>query len=429
MVADRLARALAQRELHYGWVLVGLAFAYGLCSTATLSIPGVLLLPMSADLGWSVGELSAPMGLRFALFGLVAPFAGALLVRYGPRAVVAAAAMLLVAGLLLALATTSKWQLWLSLGVLCGIAPGMTGIVLPATVATRWFTARRGLVLGILGGGTAAGQLVFLPLAAWMAETWGWRVALAPSVLSVAVLAALFWLLARDRPQELGLLPYGEASPAAPPASVPAGDPFALSLGALRDASGTGIFWVLAFTFAICGLSSTGLVLPHFAPLCADFGVASLTAASLLAVIGVCNLAGTIGSGWLSDRYDPRWLLAGYYAFRGLSLVWLPFSDFSLWGLSIFAVLFGLDFIATVPPSVKLTVQAFGRERGPVVFGWIYAAHQLAAGLMAFAAGASRDELGSYLAAFLTAGVLCLMAAASLMLVRRAGPAPATASA
>jgi sugar phosphate permease len=427
MLATRLAEALGRRGIHYGWVLVVLTFLHALVSTATMSIPGVLLVPMSEDLGWSLAEISGPLGLRFALFGLVAPFAGALVVRYGPRMIVAVATVLLVIGLAMAMGTTTRWELWLSLGVLCGVAPGLTGLVLPATIASRWFTARRGLVIGLLGGGTAAGQLIFLPLVAWLADLWGWRMALLPSIVAVGLLAFLFWLLARDRPQDLGLAPYGETGPAAAPVAPVTGNPFALSLGALREGAGMPVFWLLAFTFAICGLSSSGIVQAHFVPLCGDYGIAALTAAGLLAVIGVFNLVGTIASGWLSDRYDPRWLLVIYYGFRGVSLVWLPFSDFSLVELSLFSILFGLDFIATVPPTVKLAVQAFGRERGPVAFGWIFAAHQLGAGAMAYAAGASRDALGTYLPAFFTAGAFCFVAALCFVALR--GPRPAARAA
>jgi predicted MFS family arabinose efflux permease len=352
-----------------------------------------------------------------ALFGLVAPFAGGLMLRYGPRAVLVGSAGLLISGLFLAVAMTAKWQLWLSLGIILGVAPGLTALVLATTVATRWFTTRRGLALGIISAGSATGQLVFLPPAAWLAEHYGWRAALLPSVLTVGGLAVAFVLLSRDRPADLGLAPLGEDKIlAAPP--HPSGNAFALSLAAFRDASGSVVFWVLSFTFFICGVSSFGLM-PHFVTLCGDFGITAFTSASLLALIGICDLFGTIGSGWLSDRYDNRWLLGWYYGLRGLSLIWLPYSGFSMVGLSGFAVFYGLDFIATLPPSVRLTAAAFGREQSPVVFGWIFAFHQFGAGVMAFVAGESRDVLASYLPAFFAAGVLCLLASLSLLLLRR----------
>ena len=421
MLSQPLARALAARGIHYGWFMVVLTMGYLVCSSATLSIPGVLLTPMARDLGWSISDLSGPLGLRVALFGLVAPFAGGLMLLYGPRAVLTVSAALLIAGLLIAMMMTEQWQLWLGLGIILGIASGMTALILAVTVATRWFVARRGLVLGLLSAGTATGQLIFLPPAAWLAEHYGWRAALVPSIIMISLLTVTFLLFARDRPSDLGLAPFGEVKlqPAPPP---PAGNVFAVSFIALATASRTTLFWVLAFTFAICGVSSLGLT-PHFVTLCGDFGISPITSTSLLVVIGVCDLIGTIGSGWLSDRYDNRWLLAWYYGLRGLSLMWLPYSGFTLLGLSAFAIFYGLDFIATVPPSVRLAARAFGPEQAPLVFGWIFASHQLGAGIMAVAAGISRDVLASYLPAFFIAGLFCLLATLSLLLLRgHSGP-------
>lgn len=416
MLAKAAARALAARNIHYGWLMVTLTFVYGVCSAGAMSIPGVLLTPMSHDLGWSIGDLSGPLGLRVTLFGLAAPFAGGLILLYGMRRVLAASAILLVAGLIVSITMTTRWQLWLGLGIAMGVAPGLAALVLSATVSTRWFTARRGLVLGILGAGNATGQMIFLMPTAWIAEHYGWRMALVPPTIVIAVLGVLFVLFSVERPADIGLAPFGEDKivPAPP---RPTGNAFGLSLNALGLGMRSLIFWVLAFTFGICGVSSLGLM-PHFVTLCGDYGISPITSTGLLAAIGVCDMFGTIGSGWLSDRFDNRWLLAGYYGFRGIALIWLPYSGFTLVGLSFFAVLYGLDFIATVPPSVKLTALTFGREHAPLVFGWIFAAHQLGAGLMAFAAGVSRDALHSYLPAYFTAGVLCLAATASLWLLR-----------
>lgn len=426
MLANAAARVLAAKGIHYGWVMVGLTFVYVLCSSAVMSIPGVLLVPMSKEFGWTIGELSGPLGLRMALFGMVAPFAGALIMRYGPRAILTTSAGLLIVGMMLAMVMTNRWQLWLSLGVILGIAPGMTALVLATTIATRWFTAQRGLVLGVLSAGAATGQLAFLPLAAWLTDHYGWRMALAPSVVLVAIVALAFFLFSRDRPSDVGLPPYGETAVLAIP-PMPSGNAVALSFAALRMASTTLVFWVLSFTFFVCGVSSFGLM-PHFVTLCGDFGIVPIVATSLLALIGICDLLGTIGSGWLSDRFDNRWLLAIYYGFRGLSLIWLPFSGFSMMGLSVFAIFYGLDFIATIPPTVRLTARAFGREQAPLVFGWIFAAHQLGAGIMALAVGESRDVFASYLPAFFAAGVICVTAALSLWLLRgRGATAPVAA--
>ncbi len=407
-----LAGLLAARGIHYAWAMAALTFTYTMFSASAMGVPSVLIVPMSRDLGWSIGELSAPQGLRLALFGLAAPLAGGLMLRYGPRRMVAFSGVLLMAGLALAVVTTEKWQLWLGMGVLLGLAPGLTAMQLNAVVSARWFVQRRGLVIGLLGGALATGTLVFMPLAAWVSERWGWRVAMGlPSIGAALSWLAFLWL-ARDRPQELNLPALGETA-VAPVPPVPRENFVLLSMQALSLGARRWVFWVLCFTFAICGLSSFGLTQAHLVPYCSDLGVPLGTSAWLLAVIGVGDLIGTIGSGWLSDRYDNRWLLAVYYGLRGIALVWLVLADPTMLGLTIFAVIYGLDFIATVPPSVRLTVQTFGREMGPAVFAWIFASHHIAAGVMAFGTGVSRDMLGSYEPAFLLAGLLCLVAAVS----------------
>jgi predicted MFS family arabinose efflux permease len=418
MTAETLAPRLAARGIHYAWVMLALGFFYALFASSALGVPGVLVLPMSQELGMTVGELSAPQGLRLALFGLVAPFAGGLMLRFGPRRMISAAASLLIAGLVLTAVATEAWQVWLGIGVILGVAPGLTALQLNAVVSARWFNARRGLVVGLLGGAVATGVLVFMPLAAWIAETWGWRAALLPSGIGVTVMAVLCHLFLRDRPQELGLPAYGDTV-MAPVPPRPSGNFVAISFAMLGLGVRRPIFWLLAGTFAICGATSLGITQVHLVPFCGDVGIPMVTAAWLLAVIGVADLVGTIGSGWLSDRYDNRWLLSIYYGFRGLSLIWLVYSDTTLVGLTIFAVVYGLDFIATLPPTVKLTVATFGTEAGPAVLAWIFAAHQLGAGLFAALAGTSRDSLGTYLPAFFVAGLLCLVAAAAFVVARR----------
>jgi predicted MFS family arabinose efflux permease len=424
MLADRLASYAAARNVHYGWVVAALAFFYILFASSAVGVPSVLIRPISDELGLTISELSASQGVRFALFGLVAPFAGGLMMRYGPRRMVALSGALTLLGLLLTVTMTTPFQMWLGFGVLLGLAAGLTALQLSAVISSRWFTARRGLVVGLLNGAIATGTLLFMPLGAWISEHWGWRVALVPSSIGLLMMLVLFLLLTKDRPQELGLAPLGETiMPPVPPR--PTDNFVLLSLKALRLGSERVVFWVLAGTFFICGVSSYGLTSTHFVPFCGDLGFPIVTAASMLAVIGICDLIGTIGSGMLSDRFDNRWLLAIYYAFRGVSLIWLVYSDVSLVAMMGFAVVYGLDFIATVPPTVRLTVGAFGREVGPAVFGWMFAAHQLGVAFMAFGAGVERDALGSYVPAFLLAGVLCLAAAAAFGLVRRPLQAPA----
>ena len=280
----------------------------------------------------------------------------------------------------------------------------MTAIVLSAIVATRWFAVRRGLVIGILTASSATGQLVFLPLAAALAEAWGWRAALLPPVVGLGLAAILAALFLRDQPSDLGLLAYGETGVAAALPPALSGTAITRAVAVLGEAVVSPIFWVLFATFFICGLSTNGLIQTHFIPLCADFGLASVAAASVLAAMGIFDILGTIGSGWLSDRCDPRKLLFWYYGLRGLSLLYLPSSSFTLYGLSFFAVFYGLDWIATVPPTVKIAATAFGRERAGIVFGWVFAAHQLGAATAAFGAGLSRAALNTYLPAFYLAG-------------------------
>jgi sugar phosphate permease len=424
MLAGALARRLSRLGIHYGWVMVALSFVTTVCSTAAIGLPGVLLVPITEEFGWNRADVSGPIALMFVLIACVAPFSGALLLRYGLASVVAASASLVAVGLFAATMVTEKWHLFLAIGVCLGLASGMIGLGLASTVASRWFVARRGLVVGILTAAFAAGQLTFLPMAAWLSTEYGWRVAVLPPLIGGAVCALLYLLLGRNWPAEVGLPPYGEERIHAPPPASAAGA-FALSMAALKDASAVPAFWILAATFFICGLSSTGIVQQHFVPFCSDNNIGAVTAASYLALMGLFNFAGTILSGWLSDRVDNRVLLAVYYGLRGLSLIWLPYSDLSVLGLTIWAVFFGLDFVATVPPTVRLTARHFGAVKGPVVFGWIFAAHQFGSAAAAFGSGVIRDSVLSYLPAFVAAGVACFVAVALIAMIRESRPVAA----
>lgn len=420
-----LAARLARRGVHYGWVVAGVTFLTMLVTAGAVGAPGVLILPLQREFGWDTATISAALAIRLVLFGLMGPFAAALMNRYGPRRIVICALLLIAGGLLASLGMTQVWQLVLLWGVVVGIGTGLTALVLGATVATRWFSARRGLVVGLLTASSATGQLVVLPLLAEMTERLGWRAALllVCGLLLAAGLAVV--ALMRDRPEDLGLLPYGEV--AAPGSAGPAPSAGG-AVAALREAAGTRVFWVLFATFFICGASTNGLIQTHFIPLCADYGIGPVQGAGVLAAMGAFDFIGTVASGWLSDRYDNRWLLFWYYGLRGLSLMCLPFTDFSVVGLSLFAMFYGLDWIATVPPTVRLTAARFGREKANLVFGWVFAGHQLGAASAAYGAGLSRDVLASYLPAFFTAGALCLLAGAAIMTLERArttGGAPA----
>jgi sugar phosphate permease len=419
-LSDAVARGLARRGVHYGWAVAGATFLTMLVTAGAVGAPGVLMLPLQKEFGWDTATIGSALAVRLVLFGLMGPFAAALMNRYGPRRIVLLALALIAGGLLASLGMTQVWQLVLLWGVVVGIGTGLTALVLGATVATRWFSRSRGLVVGLLTASSATGQLVVLPLLAALTEALGWRAALL--VICALLLAAALGVLAlmRDRPEDLGLAPYGETRPVAAPAAP--GPSAGGALAALREAARTRVFWVLFATFFICGASTNGLIQTHFIPLCADFGIGPVQSASVLAAMGVFDFVGTVASGWLSDRYDNRWLLFWYYGLRGLSLMFLPFSDFSFVGLSLFAVFYGLDWIATVPPTVRLTAARFGRERANLVFGWVFAGHQLGAATIAYGAGLSRTELASYLPAFFAAGALCL--AAALLVLTLGRPAP-----
>jgi sugar phosphate permease len=427
MISDRLSTALARHNIHYAWVMVAVTFVTTLISAGTVGAPAVFIVPLQQESGWTTAEISSALSIRFILFGLMAPFAAALLNRYGLRNMSLSALLIVVSALVISLGMTKVWQLMLLWGVVIGIGTGMTALVLGATIAARWFSARRGLVVGILTAAVATGQLVFLPLLAAMTERFGWRLALGVVCVMLVIAAFAVLLLMRDRPSDVGLRPFGdegtEPMPAPPPSTAPI---MAAALGTLRDCSKTSVFWVLFATFFICGASTNGLVQVHLIPMCLDFGIPQVQAAGLLAAMGVFDFFGTIVSGWLSDRYDNRWLLFWYYGLRGLSLLLLPFTDFSFYGLSLFAMFYGLDWIATVPPTVRLTTQRFGPERANLVFGWIFAGHQLGAGAAAFGAGLSRTVLDTYLPAFFAAGALCVVAALITLTIARP-PKKATA--
>lgn len=413
-----LATQLARRGVHYGWVVAAVTFLTMLVTAGAVGAPGVLIGPLKAEFGWDTADISTGFAVRLVLFGLMGPFAAAFMNRFGVRRVAAVALTLIGAGILGSFAMTKVWHLLLLWGVVVGLGTGLTAMVLGATVATRWFSKRRGLVLGLLTASTATGQLLFLPLLAALTEQFGWRYALSfvLAILLVAAVAVLAFM--RDQPTDVGLLPYGATQPT--PATVQPATfraMMASPLLALREASGSATFWVLFGTFFVCGASTNGLVQTHFVSLCGDFGIVPVMAAGMLAMIGVFDFVGTVGSGWLSDRYDSRWLLFWYYCLRGLSLLYLPFSSFSFYELTIFAVFYGLDWVATVPPTVKLVADRFG-DRANLVFGWVFAGHQLGAASAAYGAGFSRTFYETYLPAFFVAGLLCLIAALSIVLVR-----------
>lgn len=424
MLSTALAARLSDRGLHYGWAVAGTTFLTMLVVAGAVGAPGVFIVPLQKEFGWSATDISGALAIRFLLFGGMGAFAAAFMNRFGVRRMMLISLGIVIGGLLLSLGMSRLWQLVLLWGVVIGIGTGLTAMVLGATIATRWFAQRRGLVMGLLSASTATGQLAFLPLLASLTASHGWRAALLLVCGAILLAAVVVLLLMRDRPSDLGLPPYGDS--AIQPAPLqPAGlGALLLSpLKVLREAAGVPTFWILFFSFYICGASTNGLVQTHFIAMCGDYGLAAVGAASMLAMMGLFDFGGTLASGWLSDRFDNRWLLFWYYGLRGLSLLYLPFSDFSLYSLSIFAVFYGLDWVATVPPTVKLTAQRFGPEKANIVFGWIFAGHQLGAASAALGGGFSRTVWQTYMPAFIIAGLLCLVGAAMVLLINRGRPA------
>jgi sugar phosphate permease len=421
MFATPFSAWLQRRGIHYGWIIAAITFLTMLTMSAALGLPGAMLQPLGKEFGWSTEQISTALALRFALFGLMGPFAAVLMERYGLRAVICTGLALVGSGMALVTVASQLWQLFILWSLMLGLGTGMTALVLGAVVANRWFSARRGLVIGMLTASSATGQLAFLPLAAWMIEHWGWRSAIAPIFVGCVLIAMLALCFMRNRPADLGLLPFGEKpslQPAAPAAAAPAMT-FRTPFVVLREVLANRTFWILAGTFFICGLSTNGLVQTHFISLCGDYGLSAVPAASVLAMMGAFDFVGTILSGWLSDRYDNRKLLFWYYGLRGLSLFWLPHSEFTIYGLGLFAMFYGLDWIATVPPTVKLAGAAFGPQKVGLVFGWIFAAHQLGAAVAAYGAGFARTLLLTYTPALYAAGGACLVASLLVMAIRR----------
>jgi sugar phosphate permease len=409
-------------RLHYAWIVAGVTFAVLIVAAGVRATPSVIMVPLESEFGWSRATISAAVSVNILLYGLIGPFAAAIMERWGLRRTMLAALALVATGVSLTPLMRESWQLVALWGVVVGAGTGVTANVLGAVVVQRWFEQSRGLVMGVLTASTATGQLVFLPFLAELSVHWGWRYVSAATALATLVLLPLVAVLMRDRPQDVGLSRYGAAGPEPVPPST--GNPF----GAAFTALGVGLrhrdFWLLAGSFFVCGASTNGLIGTHLIPACMDHGIGEVTASGLLAAMGVFDFVGTTLSGWLSDRCDNRVLLAWYYGLRGLSLVFLPFAfDYPVWGLGAFAVFYGLDWIATVPPTVRLAANAFGRERAGIMFGWIAAAHQAGAATAAGVAGLIRADLGSYLAAFTLSGALCLGAALLVLFIGRRGPA------
>ncbi|MGW8766513.1 MFS transporter [Streptomyces sp. NPDC055815] len=404
-------------RVHRAWFVAAVTFVTIIGAAAFASLPGLLIEPLHEEFHWSRGTIGFAVSVNLALYGLTAPFAAALMDRFGIRKVVAVALTIISVGSLLTVWMTAAWQLVLYWGLFVGLGSGSMALAFAATVTNRWFVARRGLVTGILTAAGASGQLIFLPLLSWLVEHHGWRPAAVTVALAALAVVPFVWLLLRDHPADVRLAPYG-GEYVEKPAPVTGAARRAVTV--LFKAARTGPFWLLAGSFAICGASTNGLVKTHFVPAAHDHGMPVTAAAGLLAVIGVFDVVGTVASGWFTDRFSPRRLLAVYYALRGVSLLFLPMllAPSVHPPMLFFIVFYGLDWVATVPPTIALCREHYG-EDSAIVFGWVLASHQVGAAAVAFAGGVARDVFGTYDVVWYASGALCAAAALMALVISR----------
>jgi sugar phosphate permease len=417
-------------RLHYAWIVFGVTFLALLASAGVRSTPGILIVPLEQEFGWDRATVSLAVSINLTLFGLCGPFAAAIMDRIGIRRVMVGALGLVALAIGLSTVMREPWQLYLLWGVVVGMSTGSMATGLGAMIANRWFVKRRGLVMGLLTASGATGQLLFLPFMASLVVAHGWRAAVMLVAAVALLVAPVVLIFMRAQPRDVGLRPFGEDSDAASPDPPRGnGNPFGTAVGTLTTSLRSRDFRFLAASFFICGASTNGLIGTHLIPASMEHGIPEVTAASMLALIGIFDLVGTTVSGLLSDRYDSRWLLFWYYGLRGLSLLFLPYAfGTGFFGLALFIVFYGLDWVATVPPTVRLTADIFGKQRVGVVFGWISASHQLGAGTIAFLAGALRSVLGDYQVAFVLSGLLCLLAAGIVIRIGRSPSGRAVAT-
>ena len=418
MFSNYLNSYLKSHKIHYGWVMAGLVFLMTIMASAVSSTPQLIILPITEEYNWQISDITNAIGLMFFTLACLAPFSGALILNLGVTPVVLIALGLNIIGLGLSIISFEKWHFLITIGLFLGAASGIIGLGLTATVASRWFIKRRGLVVGFLTAAFAAGQLLFVPLMAWITTVVDWRFALLIPIMGSLISSILFLFFGKNWPSDLNLTPFGSLTIEKPPEKA-SQNAVLVSFQVLKSATTQPAFWILSATFFICGLSSTGIVGQHFIPFCADNNVGIVAASSYLAIMGIFNFIGTIGSGWLSDRFDNYKLLMWFYGLRALSLIYLPFSGFEFFTLLLWAMFFGLDFIATVPPTVKLTSKYFGTINGPVLFGWIFAAHQMGSAIAASSAGWSRDTILTYMPSFVVAGLLSLLAVFLIIIFKK----------
>jgi sugar phosphate permease len=419
-------------RLHYAWVIVAVTFLATIMIAGVRATPTVLIVPFEQEFHWSRAAISFAIGINLLLYGAVGPFAAAVMDRFGARRTITFALAVTAAGVALTPMMSEPWHLVALWGVLVGLSTGFVGAYLSAFIAARWFATREGLVVGILTAGFAAGQLVFLPTMATLATSAGWRFASFVLVAVVVVLLPVIAVFMRDRPEDLGLARYGERSLSRPAAS-PAGNPVTVAFRALAVGMRSRDFWLIAAGYFACGATTNGLIGTHLIPACIDHGLSEVAGAGLLAATGVFALIGGTLSGWLSDRCDNRILLCCYYGFRGLALLYLPFAlDMSFYGLTLFSMVYGLDWIAAAPPTVRLLSGVVGSERIGIMVAWITVIHQIGSASVAYFAGVLRIAYGTYFEAFMISGMLLVAVAVMALFIgagrgREPGVEPAVA--
>jgi MFS family permease len=418
------APSTSVNRVHYGWIVAGVTFLALLAAAGVRSSPGIFIVPIETEFGWTRTTVSSAIAINLLLYGLLGPFSAAFMDRIGIRATAIIAFAIMAAGMLGTLVMTASWQMMLLWGVVIGTGSGIASLVMGAVVANRWFIAQRGLVMGLLTASFAAGQLIFLPLLAKIVTEHSWRWASALIVAVILLMIPVVAVFLRDHPRDCGLKPYGAPDDFVDAPRPKPVNPFASAFASLGEAVASRDFWLLSASYWVCGATTNGLIGTHLIPFCIESGIPAQTAAGVLASMGIFNFIGTTASGWLSDRFDSRVLLFWYYSLRGVSLLFLPYIfDFSFFGLTLFTVFYGLDWIATVPPTVRLAGNSFGVARAGMMFGWITAMHQVGSATAAAGAGWLHDTVGSYTSSFLVSGALCFLAALAVLPVGRK-PAP-----
>lgn len=411
------------KKLHYSWVILCLIFFSIIVAGIIRSSAGVFVIPFENDFDWNRSTITFAFGLSLLMYGLLGPFMGALVQIIGLKKMILLSMGTLMTGLFFSLFMTETWHLVLLWGILIGGGSSLFLTVLSPIIANRWFVKRRGLAVGVLTASTATGQLLLLPVVAYIVEKSNWRVSLSLILMLSILTIILITFFMKESPKSIGISPYGGAAVHSAELENNQMDrnPFRLAISVLFDAFSYKEFWLLAGSFFVCGLSTSGLIGTHFVSYCIGFGFAAVTAASMLSFMGIFDLVGTTLSGWLSDRFDNRWLLFWYYTLRGISLVFLPIALFegSFTLLIIFAIFYGLDWIATVPPTINIARNVFGLEKSVIIYGWIFAAHQIGAAVAAFGGGVIFERYYSYTSAFVGAGILCLFASLCVIVIRK----------